>query len=148
MQNATLPLAVAGTPFDPRDGTRPYLRVVATTPLRFQDPAPPPDLSAHPPAGAPPKPVGAAKTEPGPDAILPKVAPPPPAPVKTAAPAAAPAGAPPAPPILQDDVPPPVHPEDFLPYFQYPEAGVREPSAPPSADRALPPSSATYHQDP
>ena len=106
----------------------------------------------HPPAGAPPKPVGVAKTEPGPDMIPPKVAPPSPAAAKAKEirghPPRRPASTPTAPPILPDDVPPPVHPEDFLPYFQYPEAGVREPSAPPSANRTLPPSSATYHQDP
>ena len=100
----------------------------------------------HLPAGrsAPPKlPEKVVKTD-DQDIIVPKPAP--------AAPAAAtkvieshPAPAAPPAPILPDDVPAQVRPEDFLPYFQYPGAGPRgraeTPPAPP-----LPRSTATYTQ--
>ena len=41
----------------------------------------------------------------------------------------------PAQPIIRDDVKPPVHPEDFLPYFQVP-------------GNPVPPSAAAYTQTP
>lgn len=131
----------------------PYLQVVAPPVLRFEDAAPPPDLSAHPPAGAPPKP----SRSPGPDVILaPKpaaaaavVAAPQLAPQNAAVrivpvPAAASAPAAPPPPILGDDASPAVKPEDFLPYFQYPGAG---PGAPRQQPAPMPRSTATYNQE-
>jgi hypothetical protein len=136
--------------------SRPYLRVVAAPPLRFDNPEPPPDLAARPPAGGPPK---LPEKDPAkPDVILPK-----PASATqsagttltiesrvTVAPTApTPAGAPAAPaslPILPDDVHSQVRAEDFLPYFQYPGARSGrsgEATAPPAA-AAVPRSSATY----
>jgi hypothetical protein len=136
--------------------SRPYLRVVAAPPLRFDDPEPPPDLSARPPAGGPPK--LPEKGEAKPDVILPKPAPAaqsagstltiesrvaaaPAAPTAAAAPAA-----PSSLPILPDDVHPPVRAEDFLPYFQYPggRSGRTGDGTSPPAAASLPPSTATY----
>jgi hypothetical protein len=137
--------------------SRPYLRVVAAPPLRFDDPEPPPDLSARPPAGGPPK--LPEKDSAKPDVILPKPAPAaqsaastltieshvgvaPVAPTATAAPAA-----PSSLPILPDDARSQVRAEDFLPYFQYPGAarsGRAGEASPSSSAPPLPASSATY----
>lgn len=128
----------------------PYLRVKGAPALRFQEPAPPPDLVTRPAAGAPPTP---ALTPAETSVALANAA------------AAEPAAATPAPladkpapkvpaPILRDDTRPTVRPEDFLPYFQIPgsaqqpgEATLIAP-APRSAPipATLPPSSATYRQ--
>jgi hypothetical protein len=138
----------------PQNDSRPYLRVISTPPLRFEDLLPPPDLSVRPPAGAPPK--FPAKEKTGPDVVLP---PKPPAAAAAAAASAkaneihagsttAAAPAPPVPSaILPDDVPSQVRAEDFLPYFQYPGAGrrVRGEGQPPAAP-SLPASTATYTQ--
>jgi hypothetical protein len=56
--------------------------------------------------------------------------------------------APTPPPILPDDVPIQVRPEDFLPYFQYPGMSRRvRGEGPPPAAPSLPASSATYEQN-
>jgi hypothetical protein len=141
--------AEGSLPLVPHEPSDPYLLYVPPPPLRFEDPAPPPDLSAHPAAGAPPKPTAAGllarddrRSAPavrpavsasvssssssapskGPDVILPK----PPA----------------TPSILADDVPPAVKPEDFLPYFQFPGA----PAGGSAVDHPAPLSTATYTQ--
>lgn len=133
--------------------SRPYLTVIAVPPFRFAEPAPPPDLSAHPPAGAPPQPPATARTpatpadapsaaaSAGPDASA----------ASASTPAADATGAEhPAPlqKILPDDTRPKVRPEDFLPFFQFPGAGQpRLTAAPaPPVPGTLPPSSATYQQ--
>src|SRR5271170_2003210 len=55
-QNSSAPIrADSEAPPYSRQNSRPYLRVVAAPALRFEDLPPPPDLSVHPPAGAPPK---------------------------------------------------------------------------------------------
>lgn len=145
VQNSSSPIPAEGEPFplEPHQQSHPYLRFVAAPPLRFEDPAPPPDLSVRPPAGAPPKQKGEKDTSA--DVALPKPPPPPVAapaqPVVAAAPKL-PTGAP----ILPDDVQSQLRPEDFLPYFQYPGAHSNGVPVPPSADRPLPPSTATYQQ--
>jgi hypothetical protein len=159
-------------PPPPDDESRPYLQVIGPTPLRFEETLPPPDLTVRPPAGAPPKPEATA----GPDVVPSKPAASAGTPQQRAAAAAAAVAAaknpaatrtastsvsagpgatadaapppPPPAPIIPDDVPAAVHPEDFLPYFQYPGSapradGVRQPPAP----APLPPSSATYTQE-
>jgi len=134
-------------PYDPQSGPQPYLTAVGPPPLRFEDVLPPPDLSTYLPAGAPPKVPEKPKDSPERDVILPKPAP--------AASSPSPkshdiqAGPPPAPtpaPILPDDVPAQVRPEDFLPYFQYPGAGPRGRSAETPPAPPLPRSTATYTQ--
>lgn len=134
----------------------PYLPVCGAPPLRFERPAPPPDVATDPPAAAPPIPsldptetiVASANT-----AAMQPVEPAPPA---TAEPApAAPAKADPRA-ILPDDTRPPVRAEDFLPFFRVPGAGRGTsgatlvvpgvPAAPPGPANA--PSSATYTQTP
>jgi hypothetical protein len=155
-QNSSAPIrADSEIPPYPRESSRPYLRVVAAPALRFEDLPPPPDLSVHPPAGAPPKVAEKDKTTP--DVVLPK-------PVPHAADSAAKAteirvasaasaepampAAPTPPRILPDDVPIQVRPEDFLPYFQYPGMNrrIRGEGAPPGTP-TLPASSATYEQN-
>jgi hypothetical protein len=144
----------------------PYLPVLGAISLRFDEPAPPPDLVTRPAAAAPPMPAltptessvaiaNAAAAQPAPVArraaeSTPTDLPPP---AKESA-AAAPAKTPPA--ILPDDSRPAVRPEDFLPYFEIPGSAKRPgdvsiiaplaPSAP--APGTLPPSSATYTQTP
>jgi len=142
-------LGEASYPLMPQRGPRPYLSVIGPPPLRFEDIFPPPDVSANPPAGAPPKLPEKAKAA-DTDVVLPKPAPPP---VVVAAPKptethAAPPAAPAAPRILPDDVPAQVHPEDFLPYFQYPGAGPKGRSAEAHPAPPLPVSTATYTQGP
>lgn len=141
----------------------PYLVAIGAPPLRFQRPAPPPDLVTHPAAGGPPVPpltptestvaqanAAAAQsaairpaTDPATAEAKPKEAPPPPKPA-------------PARTILPDDTRPAIKPEDFLPFFQIPgtakapgEVNVIAPAtltAP--ATTPMPPSSATYTQTP
>lgn len=137
----------------------PYLRVKGAPALRFQEPAPPPDLVTRPAAGASPMPAltptetsvalanAAAAASAEPAATSPALAP-------ATAPADKPAPAKTPAPILRDDTRPTVRPEDFLPYFQIPGA-AQQPGevmliapAPRSAPTpaTLPPSSATYRQ--
>lgn len=150
----------------PEPPPTPYLAVVGAPPLRFAEPAPPPDLTTRPPAAAPPRPaltqteevvatenLAAAKSvaEAAPAAATPDSITdtqtvvqdtPPPSPNKV----------PPA--ILPDDNRPPVRAEDFLPFFQIPGSSRRAsdvmlvtpvPNGAP-APAPLPPSSATYNQ--
>lgn len=142
----------------------PYLPVLGSPSLRFEEALPPPDLVARPAAAAPPVPaltpaestvaaanVTAARstTIATPDAE-PVVESKPPAPVAPPPDTKTPA------PILPDNVRPAVHAEDFLPYFQIP-GNARQPSDitvfTPGASSAptpapIPPSSATYTQAP
>jgi len=140
-----------------RERTAPYLPVIGAPLLRFQEATPPPDLVTRPASAAPPMPAltptessvalaNAAATR---SAMLSSRAP---EPAPAAKPEAKDAPAEPAkatpPAIIPDDVRPPVHPEDFLPYFQIPgstrQPGDMTPTAP--APGPLPPSSATYIQ--
>lgn len=136
----------------------PYLPVCGAPPLRFERPAPPPDVATDPPAAAPPIPsldptetlVATANS-----AAMQPVEPAP-APAAVAEPdATEPAKTAPRP-ILPDDTRPAVRAEDFLPFFRVPGAGRNPagasivvpgvPAAPPGP--ANPPSSATYTQTP
>jgi hypothetical protein len=145
-QSAASPITLDdGSPLVPSETSRPYLAVLGPPSLRFEEAQPPPDLSARPPGGAPPKPavrpIGA-DVIPAP-VVQPKVvvsipAAPQPAKVEVIA-----APKPPPPPsILHDDVRPQVRPEDFLPYFQYPGAESQA-----SNSNNPPPSTATYTQE-
>jgi hypothetical protein len=150
---APLIRADADAPPYPQD-SRPYLRVINSPPLRFEDLPPPPDLAVRPPASGPPKlpETEKDKDKTGPDVVLPKRV----SPAKAAAAAAeakaneihvaAPVVIPP-PAILPDDVPSQVRPEDFLPYFQYPGMGRRARSDAPAANPPPPASTATYNQE-
>lgn len=135
--------------------SRPYLLVVGPPALRFQEALEPqPDLSTRPPAGAPPHPIGKAATvatreEPRrgePPALSPASA----APPQDPAPAPAPDGSPSPAAILPDEIRPKVRPEDFLPYFQFPQSGANPEdvsSVPtPPVPGKQPPSTATYRQ--
>lgn len=124
----------------------PYLPVLGSPSLRFQEELPPPDLATRPPASAPPVPAltpaeNSVATANAAAAHLTG------APAPVAAPKASPVPVPvektPAP-ILPDSTRPVVHPEDFLPYFQIP--GSSAPAAPQPGQ--LPPSSASYTQTP
>lgn len=145
--------------------SKPYLVALGAPPLRFEEPAPPPDLVTRPPSAAPPLALPA-KHEAAADVVA--AAPAAPAAISTAAPAAGSAHESAAasestdasaaprtpPPILPDETRPQVHPEDFLPFFQIPasQSGdlnvvVPVPRAP-ATPATLPPSSATYTQTP
>lgn len=134
--------------------SRPYLAAIDPPGLRFAEALPPPDLSVHPPAGAPPHPPAA--SEPVVAVALPPSAPNP-APVVSGPPPAArpaPAAATTPPPILPDETRAKVRPEDFLPFFQFPgnanQADGVTVAVPatltPPAPGNQPPSSATYRQ--
>jgi hypothetical protein len=131
-------------PLVPEQGARPYLAFVGPPPLRFEELLPPPDLSTHPAAGAPPK-VSEQEAKAKATSAKPVLVAS--APAHPVADKTAPAGPKPPPPpaaILPDDVPSQVHPEDFLPYFQVPgSSAANQPPAPPAN---LPPSRATYTQ--
>ena len=158
-----LPCMVVATPPltpDPRwpTGSRPYLAVLGASPLRIREALSPPEMSVHPPAGAPPQPLAEAPGSP--DAIPPKAeAPtsaamtPHPIPSGTENPQVpAPEEKPikPAKSILPDDTRTKVRAEDFLPFFQPPGASSNPNDvtvAPtPPAPGIQPPSSATYRQ--
>ncbi len=154
---------------------KPYLVALGSPPLRFQEPAPPPDLTARLAAGAPPQPAaGPASNDPAPstDPVAP-VAPSNSSISPSAPPTAsslaidsaslveietttdgAPTPARTPLPILPDELRPQARPEDFLPFFQIPVSRpgdlnviVPVPRAP-ADPAALPPSSATYTQTP
>ncbi len=142
----------------------PYLPAFGAMPLRFQEAAPPPDLSTRPAASAPPVPAKspaessvalanvAAAQPAAPASMAPTPSPVPSEPAPAAPSAPVPAKTPP--PILPDDGRPTIRPEDFLPFFQIPGSAknasdvmltvpaVRSAPAP----APLPPSSATYTQ--
>ncbi len=134
--------------------SRPYLAIVGAPALRFAEKiSSPPELSATPPAGAPPQPgikpdqstpsngPGATKADPtiasatknSPETIL------------AIGETQQSSGNPPVP-ILPDDVRPKVRPEDFLPFFQFPGAyhEINNVPVPPAPGQI--PSSATYRQ--
>ena len=146
----------------PEEDARTYLHVVGPPPLRFEEleVVPQKDVSTRPPPGAPPPPPAIEK-QPGHNSIMDVLL----APgwtgmddhpsksemkkaksSSTAAKAGAPA-------ILPDEGTSRVHPEDFLPFFQFPgsarnggadsNSGVPTPAVP----GQLPASSATYQQE-
>lgn len=155
----------------PAGVSRAYLPIYGPPPLRFAEATPPPDLSARPAIGAPPQAGGEGSppttntlpvaTE-TPGETRPDVIPAPHlatslAPSPAAAPGNDPASTAPPPgrtvaPVLADDTRPRVKPEDFLPFFVFPNessapqvvvpAGV----TPAAAPAAQPASSATYRQ--
>ena len=129
----------------------PYLKVISALPLRFKAPPPPPDLTSKPPASAPPPPppaaVAALSSTPAP--TVPANQPVDKSDDSTASqPGTATRNSPSG--ILPDDTRPSTRPEDFLPYFQFPNGDVTNTgsaSVPrPPAPGQLPPSSATYQQ--
>jgi hypothetical protein len=149
-------------------GSRPYLVVTGTVPLRFEEPMPPPppDQIVRPPAGAPPHPAipSSSTVEPEPaKESTPEGANPSGAADTTGSPESSassppldatstpvPKEKPPPPAILPDDTRPRVRAEDFLPFFQFPGSAanpndVTLAPAPPTPG-GQPPSSATYRQ--
>jgi hypothetical protein len=149
----------------------PYLVALGAPPLRFLEPAPPPDLVSRPAAGAPPVPSLAEPTDapaaeststpaatgtPTLASSLPAPLPLPPTTTIDDAPASEAEASAPAParapqPILPDEIRPQARPEDFLPFFQIPipQTGNADVIVPvPRAPAPLPPSSATYTQTP
>ena len=159
----------------PASSAKSYLVALGSPPLRFEEPAPPPDLVTRPPAAAPPQPTPGANVS---DSAQPALEADALATTSTVAPATAaivgtspidsveveldeplpaliddapePARTPP--PILRDDLRPQIRPEDFLPYFQIPAPGtdatVIVPTPRTPNGTPLPPSSATYTQTP
>jgi hypothetical protein len=141
----------------------PYLPVLGSPSLRFEEALPPPDLVARPAAAAPPVPalsptessVAQANADAARSTAVPSGEQPVAAATKpvVAEPAPAPAVKTPAP-IIPDAMHPVVHAEDFLPYFQIPGSAKQSgdvimvvpgaPSAPTPAP--IPQSSATYIQ--
>jgi hypothetical protein len=150
--------------FEPRTrvldaNPRGYLSAVGAPSLRFQEPAAlspaDPASSAHLPdvtaAAHSTEPAGTPTLTAATPAVVDDPATGEPKPEKTTAPKNKP-----SPQIIPDDTRPAVHPEDFLPYFQFPSPGngagnlnviVPVPREPATA-AALPPSSATYTQTP
>ena len=147
-------------------GAVPYMPKIGTLPLRFQAPAPAPDLSVRPAAAsatttelAPAESTVAAANA---AAAQSTAAPDEPASALTAPQGSATEKASSGtnkspPPILPDHAKPAVRPEDFLPYFQIPGSAAHPsdvtlfvPATPsqPAAPGTLPPSSATYTQTP
>lgn len=161
------PRTGTGVPIGPAGaGPTAYLPVLGAPTLRFAEVAPPPDLVARPPAGAPPRPaltvteasVAQANAAAAQSTTIRTGTPPPPAPATPeASPSPGPAHEPekPAPSaILPDEIRPQVRPEDFLPFFQVPGSATQPgdvtlvvpvPRSVPTPP-ALPPSSATYTQ--
>lgn len=151
---------------------KPYLVALGSPPLRFEEPAPPPDLVTRPPASAPPQP---ALDQPSAVSDAPALATDTSSPVTVPASLAAAASQPVDPiaepldepdttlpddsepartpaPILRDDIRPQTRPEDFLPFFRIPAPGgdatVIVPTPRTPSGTPLPPSSATYTQTP
>jgi hypothetical protein len=136
----------------------PYLPVVGSMSLRFEEALPPADLVSRPAAAAPPvaalSPAESSVAVANSDAARSTaVAPDDTSTVKTVTPPPAPVGKTPAP-ILPDALHPIPRAEDFLPYFQIPGSAKQvgdvniitpAPSSVP-APAPLPPSSATYTQ--
>jgi len=136
--------------------SHPYLKVIGSPPLRFEEPPLPLGPTEQTPVAPPPNPA----TVPRPAAARSAGAPPPP-PAKPSAPggpkpdsasgdtvtSAGPASHDQAlPSIIPDEMRPRVRPEEFLPFFQMPGSGQGDapsPEAPPT----LPPSSATYRKE-
>ncbi len=138
--------------------TTPYLHITGPPPLRFQEPAPPPEASASPLSAGSRSIDGNAKPvivrSPGSGASASGLPGAPEAPTRSDGTAP---GSPPAtppnpngpPPLLPDDGGAKVKPEDFLPFFQFPEGGRNESAGTvpvPPKPGTLPPSSANYQQ--
>jgi hypothetical protein len=144
-----------GVAADCQEGEQsPYLPLVGPPPLRFQDASPPPDLSAKPPAAAPPQPhlTQAESTVKMANSAASNSAPalkPPEANAKDAiSESTEPSTSEPVT-IIPDTVKPQVQAEDFLPYFLIPgttKSDGQGPSGPQPGQ--LPPSTATYTQTP
>lgn len=149
---------------------RHYLVALGAPPLRFQELAPPPDLTSRPPAAAPPQPPTEVVEDfdvamddvslefpfrdiPSSTSFeFPTVAPTTVYPENESE--AVPVEPRTPPPILRDEMRPQARPEDFLPFFQIPVSQpgdvsvmVPVPRAP-AASTPLPASSATYTQSP
>ncbi|HVU33144.1 MAG TPA: hypothetical protein VHE61_06895 [Opitutaceae bacterium] len=153
--------------FRPSAEAAPYLPVLGSPSLRFQEALPPPDLATRPAAGAPPVAAlspaessvavanaTAARSTVAPEESAAPAGKPPSSAPKPAVVATRPAEKTPAP-ILPDTARPVVHPEDFLPFFEIP--GTRRPNGDlivvptvpvPPTPGTLPPSTATYTQTP
>jgi hypothetical protein len=144
----------------PEEEARTYLHVVGPPPLRFEEPevVPQKDVSTRPPPGAPPPPPSIEKS--GHASIMDVLLAPgwngmtdhPSKPESKKAKSSSTAPKAGAPAILPDDGASRVHPEDFLPFFQFPEAarngGTESYGIPtPAAPGQLPPSRATYQQE-
>ena len=136
-------------------GSRPYLKITGALALRFSVAQPTPaDLPVRTAASAPSLTVSSAPETPSPVAHNPPASDSsldvkPREPVTTQS---EPVTENPPPAILPDDTRPATHPEDFLPYFQFPSSNgdltiiVPATATRPSAPGQLPPSSATYQQ--
>lgn len=136
--------------FERQGPSHPYLTVIGSPPLRFQEPPPVAVPVEQTPVAKPPNPV----TVPKPVSAKPASSPPFPTPSASAGagpktelsanpPAGQPAADPSLPRIIPDEMRPKVRPEEFLPFFQLPGSGG--PQAP-DAEK-LPPSTATYRQE-
>ena len=153
-----LPLNPSGNPTTDVE-SRPYLRIAGILPLRIKSAPPPPDLITKPAAGAPPQPAASAPatatTSPSVQPVAESAGQPP---AKPALPDPAPLVPPaptnttPPPSILPDDTRTSTRPEDFLPFFQFPDANhdvtvvVPVTAVRPPAPGQQPPSSASYQQ--
>lgn len=146
--------------------SKPYLGAIGAPPVRFQEPAPPPDLVTRPAAAAPPQPSTLTESADGtPTAANPSNSPlststVPTTPVAPAvnpttdsaaasdSDASVPARTPP--PILRDEIHRQTRAEDFLPFFQIPIPQPGDVTVVPVPRQAapLPNSSATYTQSP
>ncbi len=136
--------------------SHPYLMVIGSPPLRFQEPSLPLGSMEQTPVALPPNPA----TVPKPVSARSTGAPPPPvkpsapggpkpnsAPGDTITSAGQPAGHDQVlPSIIPDEMRPRVRPEEFLPFFQLPGSGQQDAPAP-EAPSTLPPSSATYRKE-
>jgi hypothetical protein len=137
--------------------SHPYLMVVGSPPLRFQEPPLPLGSMDPTPVAPPPNPA----TVPKPASAKASGSPPPPPakPSVTGGPkpnsasgdAVTSAGPPIGhdqvlPSIIPDEMRPRVRPEEFLPFFQLPGSGQQDGPAH-EAPPALPPSSATYRKE-
>jgi hypothetical protein len=150
----------------PHKISQPYLAVTGSPSLRFQDAVPNTPLTRRPAAGGPP--VAALTPEAAEVALANDLAAnsAPPFPATDTKPkntspdlpqpetVQAPVPAPKVRPILPDDTPKPVQPQDFLPLFRFPGSGYSEPDVilpagvpVPPTPNAMPPSSATYRQE-
>lgn len=158
-ETQAMPRIFRPKPIVPSSSPRGYLAAVGAPLLRFEEP--------------PLLPVPSAPSAPATAENSPAVSAPAPSPEVTGAPVAPNPSEEPAsrepksekspgvktkssPQIIPDDTRPAVHPEDFLPFFQFPSAGKETGSLnvivpvpnQPAAGTPLPPSSATYTQTP
>lgn len=134
-------------------GSRPYLKITGALALRFGAPPPSPDFIAKPVASAPSLTVSSTPESPAPVSTTTAPEPSPAArPRDPLADQPAPVSENPPPAILPDDTRPATHPEDFLPFFQFPTSNgdvtvvVPATATRPLSPGQLPPSSATYQQ--